>query len=365
MATSGAHRRSYHGNIMIARQIVFLSLLASVSPYAWVKVADFYDIKATVGYDELHKSDLVVILATPWGNTVRIPLKGIGYYSLSDSWIPVNETTYFGRLSYFTKDNVNRETENTLVKFKGNTTLGADHRAVVTLIKNQLYTTGYLCRVGKPSSTRRTTVNVCLHDLLGSGISPKHVFVTVKAANCKDCAEYVIATHGKQGNLEFTVPEARVWNVTLTYRAGERPTTLCRFIHELRSDDMNIVIMKRNNTVSTMFECVFFVDDVYSSPMDVWIPIIAALVSLLFVCLAAFIIYKKCKPSCIKNLLPAPDPDTAPYRSFNSSNQSDTTNDDDKYMKMRHLSVSSTPAYVEHDKASRTGFSPEPHYERI
>lgn len=30
-----------------------------------------------------------------------------------------SETTYFGRLSYFTKDNVNRETENTLVKFKG------------------------------------------------------------------------------------------------------------------------------------------------------------------------------------------------------------------------------------------------------
>jgi len=136
-------------------------------------------------------------------------------------------------------------------------------------------------------------------------------------------------TRRHSDSLQFSLPQAdhNDWNITIIeYRRDyNAPTILCQFTRELRPGDLNILVMKPNLSVSTMFECVIFTEDV-SSSIGAWLPIAVGLSSTCLLVLTAFLIKKYCSPQCVRQLRPAPDQDggAAPYRSFGDSSHSNS-----------------------------------------
>ncbi|KAL5249117.1 hypothetical protein ACHWQZ_G018076 [Mnemiopsis leidyi] len=365
---------------MLAHVAVFIVLLAP-SQGGWVKIANFYQQPQ---YDEvltpLRKSDedLIVLAVDTEARQTRLALKETPYYRLSADWTELIGGTYFGRLSVFTRNYANVDVEHNLLKFQGNMSLGVDDRSIMSVVRNKGEFSGSLCNLGSREHGKKALVNVCLHNVTEYGnIDPGLIRFHVKQADCSDCTRHKVRPHVRGDSLEFGIPNSDTkpltWNVTLEYT---RHTTLCQFIKKLSPDDLNVIVMKQNLTVSSMFECVLFSQDVSSGGMATWIPVVAGLVSVVILGIAVTVFYKKCDKACVRQLIPTPDQDAvaAPYRSFNSSNSPRPDLPDNRYIKMRSMESSAQSDYSRCKQGSssfsnRNGSSmnnhSEPYYERI
>jgi len=365
-------------------------LLIAPSTGGWVKVANFYSHPR---YDQVltplgkTEDDLLILAVDTEAEQTRIPIKSAPYYGLSEEWTYINDTMYFGRVSVFTRNYANEDVEHNVLKFQGNMTVQAEDHSVMSVVRNDQEFSGYLCNMGERVHGKKTFVNICLHNVTDYGnIDPSGIKILVKEAGCSDCTKYKIRPHIRGSSLEFGIPnsesKSQKWNITIEY---SRHTVLCHFIKDLSPENLNFVIMKQNLTVSSMFECVFFSQQIDTKVMEMWTPLVLGLSAVVILGVAAAVFYKKCNRACLRQLMPTPDQDTAaaPYRSFNSSNHCDSPKPgpaDNSYIKMKTINscgsdTNSGPDYERYNYKQGSSYPgqngsgisrhSEPHYERI